>query len=131
MQFESMKGDVSVEHGTIHFPAYELVPISSHAVSSGSVATHNLKIGTVTDYKRVPANYSIKIANVKELTIHPIKDMLSKGACWGLAIPDTDYRLVFRTDEMVGGVFHIYAHNEELDTILAALSVFSPEIQFH
>ena len=128
--FESIRGEVKVKQSMISFQANELIPIGSHAVSSGSIAGGNYGIGTVTEFKRVPGKYEIDISKVKSLGIYNLDKMVGKDACFGTQLPPTDYRLVFSTDLMKGGYFHIYAHANDLDSVLAAIAVFSPEIQF-
>jgi hypothetical protein len=129
-RFASIRSEIRVKQSKINFAANELIPIGSHTTSSGSIQGGNYRMETITEYKRVPGKYEIDISRVKRVNIYTLGKMLSKDACFGTQLPPTDYRLVFNTDQMTGGYFHIYAHAADLDSVLAAFAVFSPEIQF-
>jgi len=129
--YESIPGPIQVENGTIHFPANKLIPIESHLETSGDITSATgMEVSTVTTYKRIPGRYEVDLSHVREVSIYLLKDMVSKTGCGARKLPLTDYRLVFQSPEMKAAYFHIYTRPEQLEPVLAALSVYSPEISF-
>jgi hypothetical protein len=125
--YENVPGPLRVTGTKVAFAANQLIPIGTQAGNYGRGY-----IGVKTIYKRAPGQYEIDFATVTRVQVARMGDTFDAtlDSCRGL-LSNSDYRMAFEAPQMPGALFNLYARPDELDTVLAALAILAPNIEFH